>query len=107
EATRLNANNAASRFYHAQTLIELGLRGKDELQSSADLSAADQELTRAWEISEKRLSAVYLQRARIHEKRGEKESAARDLESYLKAEPDARNGAAIRAAIAKLRSEKQ
>jgi tetratricopeptide (TPR) repeat protein len=105
EATRLNANNAASHFYHAQTLIELGLRGDDEHQSSADLSAADQELTRAWEISDKRLTAVYLQRARIHEKRGEKEAAARDLESYLKAEPDAKNGAVIRAAIVKLRAE--
>lgn len=105
EATRLNANNAVSHFYHAQTLIELGLRGNDERQSASDLNAAEQELTRAWEISEKRLSAVYLQRARIHEKRGEKEAAARDLESYLKAEPDAKNGAAIRAAIAKLRGD--
>jgi tetratricopeptide (TPR) repeat protein len=105
EATRLNANSVASRFYHAQALIELALRGKDERQSAADLSAADQELSRAWDISEKRLTAIYLQRARIHEKRGEKEAAARDLESYLKAEPEAKNGATIRAAIEKLRAE--
>lgn len=103
EATRLNGNNAASRFYHAQSLIELAVRGNDERQGAADLLAAEQELNRAWEISEKRLNAVYLQRARIHEKRGEKEAAARDLESYLKAEPEAKNGAVIRAAIARLR----
>ena len=39
----------------------------------------------------------------IGETRGQKEAAAVDLESYLKAEPEAKNGATIRAAIAKLR----
>jgi tetratricopeptide (TPR) repeat protein len=105
EASTLTANSAASHFYHAEALIELGVRGNDERQRAADLNAADQELNRAWEISDKRLTAVYLQRARIHETRGEKEAAARDLESYLRAEPDAKNGAQVRAAIAKLRGE--
>lgn len=105
EATRLNAANALSHFYHAQSLIELAVRGNDERQNASDLGAADQELNRAWEMSEKRMTAVYLQRARIHEKRGEKEAAARDLESYLKAVPEAKNGAIIRAAIARLRSQ--
>jgi len=105
EAVRLNSNNVASRFYHAQALIELALRGNDEKQRNVDLSAAEKELDRAWDASEKRLTAVYLQRARIHEKRGEKQAAVADLESYLKAEPEAKNGAAIRAAIAKLRGE--
>lgn len=105
EATRLNGNSAASHFYYAQALIELAVRSNDERQLNTDLSAAEKELDRAWETSEKRLTAVYLQRARIHEKRGKKEAAAADLESYLKAEPEARNGATIRAAIAKLRGE--
>jgi tetratricopeptide (TPR) repeat protein len=105
EATKLNANNVASRFYHAHALIEVALRASDERQSAADLSTAEQELQRSWEMSEKRLTAVYLQRARIHQKRGEFEAAARDLESYLKAEPEAKNSATIRAVIAKLRSE--
>jgi len=73
--------------------------------AKTDLVAAEKELDRAWETSEKRLTAVYLQRARIHEKRDEKEAAAADLENYLKAEPEAKNGATIRAAIAKLRGE--
>jgi len=103
QATQLNGNNIASRFYHAQSLIELAIRQSDAKQNAIDLSEADKELDRAWEISEKRLTAVYLQRARIHEKRGEKETAARDLESYLNAEPEAKNGPTIRAAIAKLR----
>lgn len=105
QATELNANSALSHFYHAQALIELALRGKDERQSANDLNTADKELDRAWELSEKRWNAVYLQRARIHEKRGQKEAAARDLEGYLKAEPDAKNGATIRTAISKLRGE--
>ena len=105
EATRLNGNSAASRFYHAQALIELAVRGNDEQQRDTDLSAAEKELDLAWERSEKRLPEVYLQRARIHEKRGQKEAAAADLESYLKAVPEAKNGATIRAAIAKLRGE--
>jgi tetratricopeptide (TPR) repeat protein len=106
EATRLNSNNAASHFYHAQTLIELAIRGSDSQQSAADLAAADKELDRAWEISNKRLNAVYIQRARIHQNRGEKEAAARDLENYLKAEPDAKNAALIRAEIVRLRETK-
>ena len=103
EATRLNPNNVASRFYHGQTLIEIAIRESDLRQKAADLTTADQELNRAWETSEKRLSAVYLQRARIHEVRGEKEAAARDLEGFLKAEPGAKNAAAVREAIARLR----
>ena len=107
EATRLNSNSAASRFYHAQVLIELAIRGLDERQIADDLAVAEKELDRAWELSNKRLNAVYLLRARIHRKRNDKEAAARALESYLKAEPDARNGAAIRAEIAKLRNSPQ
>ena len=103
EGTRLNSNSPALHFYHAQTLIELGIRGGDKQQSAADLDSANKELDRAWELSEKRLTAVHLQRARIHRKLGEKETAARDLENYLKAEPDAKNAAAIRAEITKLR----
>jgi len=107
EATRLNATSAASHFYHAQSLIELAVRETDQSQRAADLEAADLELNHAWENSNKRLTMVYLQRARIHETRGNREAAARDLESFLKAEPDAKNGAAIREAIAKLRAEKK
>ena len=103
EATRLNANNALSRFYHGQALIELAVRSNDENQRNNDLSAAEKELDRAWERSERRLSEVYLQRARIHERRGQKDAAAADLENYLKAVPEAKNAATIRAAIAKLR----
>jgi tetratricopeptide (TPR) repeat protein len=107
EATRLNATSAASHFYHAQSLIELAVRESDQRQRAADFEAADLELNHAWETSNKRLVIVYLQRARIHESRGDREAAARDLETFLKAEPDAKNGAAVREAIGKLRSPKK
>lgn len=106
EATKLNGNNVMSHFYHGKALIELAVRTEDERQRNIDLIAAEKELERAWQDSEKRLVDVYLQRARIHERRGQKEAAAIDLENYLKAVPEAKNGATIRAAIAKLREAK-
>jgi tetratricopeptide (TPR) repeat protein len=107
EATRLNATSAGSHFYYAQSLIEVALRENDPRQRAADLDAAGLELDRAWDTSNKRLTMVYLQRARIHDARGDKEAAARDLESFLKAEPEAKNAPAIREAIAKLRAIKK
>jgi hypothetical protein len=64
-------------------------------------------LNRAWELSDKRFNAVYLLRARIYEGRGDKQAAARQLENYLKAEPDAKDAPAIREAIIRLRGEKK
>ena len=107
EATRLATGNALSHFYHGMSLIEVSARSTDERQRKIDLAEAEKELNLALELSDKRLTIVYMQRARIHERRGENEAAARDLESYLKAEPEAKNSAAIREAITKLRSSKK
>lgn len=43
---------------------------------------------------------------RINQERGDREAAARELESYLKAEPGPRNAPAIKEAIRKLREKK-
>jgi len=107
EAITLNGSSTASHFYRAKSLIELAINGSDQTQSNSDLAEAEKELDRAWDLSNKRLSAVYLERSRIHERRGEKEAAVRDLEAYLKAEPDSKNAAAIRAAIDQLRGTKK
>lgn len=104
EASSINANSAASRFYRGQALVELALRTNDETQRGTDLSDAENELNRAWELSSGRLTMVYLQRARIYDRRGDKEAAARELENYLTAEPEAQNAAAIRTAITRLRN---
>lgn len=104
EATSINANRPGSHFYRGQALVELALRSTDEAGRSADLTEAEKELNRAWELSDKRLSGVHLQRARIYERRGDREAAARELENYLKAEPEAKNASVIRAAIVRLRN---
>lgn len=104
EASSINANRPASHFYRGQALVELALRTTDEVQRGTDLSEAEKELNRAWELSSGRLTIVHLQRARIYERRGNKEAAARELENYLTAEPEAHNAAAIRTAITRLRN---
>lgn len=107
EAARLNANDAATHFYRGVALIELSSQTSDAKQTSADLDNAEKELGLAWDMSEKRLNEVYLQRARVYERRGNKEGAARELENYLKAEPEAKNAAVVRATIARLRGSKK
>ena len=104
EASSLNPNRPETRFYRGQALIELALRSEDPAQRNADLSDAEKELNRAWSLSNGRLSSVCLQRARIYEGRGDREAAARELENYLRTEPEAKNASAIRTAITRLRS---
>ena len=70
-----------------------------------DLADAEKDLNRAWELSSKKMYEIYIQRARIYERRGDKEAAAVALEEYLKAEPNASNAAAIKQAIEKLRAK--
>jgi Tfp pilus assembly protein PilF len=107
EATRLDGASVASHFYRGMVLIELAARTSDAAERTNSLAEAEKELQSAWELSDKRLTVVYVQRARIHERRGDKEAAARELESYLRADPNAKNAAEIRAVIAKLRGEKK
>jgi tetratricopeptide (TPR) repeat protein len=105
EASSLNANRPETHFYRGQALVELALRSDDPTQRDADLGDAEKELNRAWDLSNGRLSIVYLQRARIYERRGDKEAAARELETYLRADPEAKNASAIRTAITRLRDK--
>jgi tetratricopeptide (TPR) repeat protein len=65
---------------------------------------AEKVLLKAYERSDKKLTAVHLQLARLYEKRGDRSRAAGELEEYLRKTPDARNADAIRDAIKKLRS---
>ncbi len=106
KAAELNETHVNAHFNHAVALIELALRSKNASDARTDLANADRELDRAWDLSGKRLNTVFLQRARVQEERGNKEAAARALEDYLKAEPDARDGPAVKEAIAKLRAKK-
>lgn len=105
EAIRLDAGSAGARFYRGAVLVEIAFRTSDEKQRQADLVEAEKELKRALDLSDNKVAAVHLLLYRIHERRGDKQTAARDLENYLEAEPDAKNAAEIRAAIIKLRKD--
>lgn len=106
KAAELNDSYTLAHFNHGVALIEVALRSKDESEIKTMLEESHQELDRAWELSGKRLNTVYLQRARILEKCGDNEAAARELESYLKAEPAAKNAAIVQENIKKLRQKK-
>ena len=105
EAESLKPNNPTAYFHRGMALVELGIHESGE-QRDNDFNEALRELDRAWELSDQRMNEVRLQRARVYERRGDKPAAARELEAYLKAEPDAKNAAAIRDAIAKLKGKK-
>ncbi|HJZ66826.1 MAG TPA: tetratricopeptide repeat protein [Blastocatellia bacterium] len=105
-AAEFNDAHVGAHFNHAVMLIELAVRVADPGEKGKNLAAADRELDRSWELSNKRLSSVYLQRARIYQERGDREAAARELENYLKAEPGIRNASSIKEAIRKLREKK-
>jgi tetratricopeptide (TPR) repeat protein len=105
QAAAMNPTNPASHFLRGLVLVELGVQEKNGDERERDFADADKELTVAWDLSNKKIPQVYLQRARIHESRGQKEAAATDLETYLKADPDSKMAPAIRQAILKLRGE--
>jgi len=106
KAAELNDAHINAHFNHAVALIEVAVRTTDKEEVKNALATADRELDRAWELSQKRLNTVFLQRARIFEERGDNKGAVRELENYLKAEPNDKNAPAIKEAIAKLRERK-
>src|SRR6267378_4448621 len=62
---------------------------------------------RTYELSNRKLSTVHLQLARVYEKQGNRLRAASELEQYLKENPDSPNAEAIRDGIKKIRSKQQ
>jgi tetratricopeptide (TPR) repeat protein len=105
EAARLEPLNPQPQLLHAMALIEyaaqLGPTANAERNST--FAEAETNLARAFELSGQKMLGVYLQRARIYEKRGEPLHAAAELEHYLQANPGAANASEIRQAIRKLR----
>lgn len=112
EAARLNALNPQYPLMRGIALIEYA----SSISSSASSSSADEKsnalgdaeknLTRAYELSNRRLSIVHLHLARVYEKQGDRSRAAGELEEYLRENPNAPNAGAIREGIMKLRSQK-
>jgi type IV pilus assembly protein PilF len=106
EAARMNAFEPQYPLLRATALIDQAgqLTAKDAVARDELLSAAEGDLGRASALSRTPLAAVYLQRARVYEKRKEPARAANELEEYLKRNPKAPNAAEIREAIKKLRA---
>jgi tetratricopeptide (TPR) repeat protein len=110
EASRLNPTNPQPLLMRATALIDHASvidpksSGKAADERDQALRSAEKDLKRADELSGKKLAAVHLQMARLHEKRGERAEAARELERYLELTPGAPNADAIREAIKKLRA---
>jgi len=106
QAARIRPDEAHYPFMRAIALIDQARAlGRSQADWAGLLTAAESDLDRAYELSRSELSAVRLQRARIHEARGDLRRAAGELESYLRENPNAENAAAIRKAIEKLRAK--
>jgi tetratricopeptide (TPR) repeat protein len=110
EAARLNPLNPQPQLLRAMALIEYAAQlssanaTPDNAERNRALAEAENNLARAFELSGQKMLGVYLQRARIYEKRGELLRAAAELEHYLQANPVAVNAGEIRQAIRKLRA---
>ncbi|HEY0408047.1 MAG TPA: tetratricopeptide repeat protein [Pyrinomonadaceae bacterium] len=110
EAARLNPLDPRPLLLRAMSLIEYaallnaGTAANLEQERRDAYLEAENNLARAFELSGRKLTTVYLQRARIYEKRGEPLRAAAELELYLQESPQAENADAIRQAIKQLRA---
>jgi len=109
EASRLNPADPQAQLLRAIALIEhaniINSSQAQNFPAERDyaFSEAENSLARAYELSGRKLAIVYLHRARIYEKRGDRARAADELEQYLREAPNANNAETIRAAIKKLR----
>lgn len=111
EAARLNPLEPQYMVSRAAALIDQAAT-IDPTKSQANLdernfalSEAEKALNHAYQLSNKKLPEIHLQRARLYEKKGERARAADELEQYLRKTPDARNANAIREAIKTLRGQ--
>ncbi|MEK6281052.1 MAG: tetratricopeptide repeat protein [Acidobacteriota bacterium] len=110
EASRLNPRDNNYLVLQATALIDQAT-GIDPRRSAGAkderdyaLNEAQTILTKAWELSGKKLAVVHLQMARLYEKKGDPGRAASELEQYLRLAPNDKKAAQIRAAINKLRT---
>ncbi|HEX8456460.1 MAG TPA: tetratricopeptide repeat protein [Pyrinomonadaceae bacterium] len=106
EAARLSPSEPLYPLHAGMALLEQALTidpAKPDERNYA-FNEAEKSLTRALQLSNRKLAAVHLQLARLHEKRGDPRRAADELEQYLRLSPDRKNAPAIREAIKTLRA---
>ncbi|MBI1763944.1 MAG: carboxypeptidase regulatory-like domain-containing protein [Acidobacteria bacterium] len=102
EALQRDPAHAQSYQAHGITLLELGLAEKTPQQRRKFFDQAEQQMQTALKQSGHKLLAVHLNLAEVYEARGENQAAIRELETYLKLQPNTPNAAAIRASITRL-----
>ncbi len=109
EAARLNPLEPDYPFMQGVCLLNQAVITQPTSEKATEVRAyffdeAEKSLRHAYEVSGQKLQVVYLQLARLYEKRGDRARAAGELEEFLKKSPDARNAQAIRDAIQKLKA---
>lgn len=102
EALQRDPQHYPSYQAHGITLLELGLAEKTQPMRRKLFDQAEQQLQKALSLSGDTLFAVHLNLAEVYEAKGEKQAAIRELERYLKQQPNAPKAPAIRAAITRL-----
>jgi tetratricopeptide (TPR) repeat protein len=110
DASLLNPNEPLHPLMRGIALVRQAAAIKQSGSKNADAEGealykkAESALARASDLSAGKLPEVYLYRALIYERRGERERAALELEQYLQINPFVENAEAIREAIRKLRA---
>jgi len=109
EASRLNPSNPMNALmrgialiHQAATIDEANTADRAPLLNRADLA-----LNQALNLSENKMKPDSPTLALFYEMKGEPERAAAELETYLKKAPDARNAAALKNEIKRLRDKAQ
>lgn len=110
EAARLNGLDPQYPLMRGIALIEhvSAMTPKADKSDTAErneiLSDAQKSLSKAYELSNRKLSVVHLQLARVYERQGARSRAADELEQYLRENQNVQNAGAIREGIKKLRA---
>ncbi|HEV3468610.1 MAG TPA: tetratricopeptide repeat protein, partial [Pyrinomonadaceae bacterium] len=105
EAARLAPRKAQYQLFRGTALVDHAVTlAPASAERRQALDAAEAALRKAFELSNRRLSAVHQQLARVYERRGEPARAADELEKYLRANPGHKNAEALRQAVKTLRA---
>ena len=109
EAGRLNPQNPMNAFMRGIALIHhaASIDPANKTERSSLLERADQALTQALSQSNNKMKPDSPTLALFYEMKGEPERAAAELEAHLKKAPEARNAAALKSEIKRLREKAQ
>jgi tetratricopeptide (TPR) repeat protein len=107
EAARLNPTNPLNPLMRASALIyQASYVDAERVGQRADLlNQADLSLSKASELSDKKMKPDPLTLAIFYDLKGQPSKAAEELEEYLKKNPASKNSEAIKSEIARLRSK--